>query len=702
MNASYKNWLQESTDDGIISLTLDKPDTSTNVLSQAILLELQTILNEIKNTPAQALVFQSAKENCFIAGADIKEFANFQHGSDVNSTDDNNSNAYEKALQAIQLGQQVMNSIAELPMPTFAFINGHCLGGGMELALACDYRIASDNHKTRLGLPEVKLGIHPGFGGTIRSNQLLGVFKSMNLMLSGRTLSVYSGKKFGLIDELVSPQIKAKNFHQVIKQWLESKTIKTHQPPFYQSLLELSFMRPIIAFILKKSVSKRVLKSHYPAPFALIKLWQSQTGNLQQMLQQEAESVARLITGETAQNLIRVFYLQDQLKSLAHSTTDKTALQHIHVMGAGVMGGDIAIWCVYKGFTVTVHDRNHESLARLMQRGSRFFSKKLKQKHLFQSAMDRLIPDINNDGIKKADLLIEAIIEDVQAKQQVFLEAEQQAKAECIFATNTSSIPLDDISQSLQQPDRLVGLHFFNPVSRMPLIEIVSSDKTAIAIQQSALQFAGAIGKLPLPVTSTPGFLVNRVLTPYLMEAIELYSEGVPAAFIDKAAKDFGMPMGPIELADKVGLDICLSVASNLSQSQDIQVPQKLIKWVANGRLGLKSGHGFYHYKNGKLIPEEKLSHKTYQNMSLTQVSDRLLFRLFNEAVACLDEKVIANEDYLDAGIIFGTGFAPFLGGPIHYIKHQGVNEMDHTLIDLSRSFGKRFNPVTGWHTLVS
>ena len=712
MNTSYKNWLVEKDDSQILTLTLDRPNTSVNLLSQDVLIELQHILDDVKRKSAKALVFQSKKDNCFIAGADVNEFSLFKQ----------QSNPYDEALHAIRIGQHVMNSIENLPFPTFALINGHCLGGGMELALACDYRIALDNSKTRLGLPEVKLGIHPGFGGTVRSNRLLGVFKAMNLMLSGRSFSVKSAKRFGLIDGIISKKISNHHFNKIVSQWLNNslsdktsfikKSDKQHKRPFYYNLLEVNFIRPVIAYILYKNVRKRVQKNHYPAPFELINLWQLHAGNDDFMMKKEAESVASLITGETAQNLIRVFYLQNQLKDLSHpEKQDKSMrqennpLQHIHIIGGGVMGGDIAIWCVYKGFKVTVHDKGHEVLARLIQRASVFFKQKLKEKHLFQSAMDRLIPDINNDGLKKADLIIEAIIEDVKAKQSVFQEAEKLSRPECVFATNTSSIPLDDISQVLDKPSRLVGIHFFNPVARMPLIEVVSSEKTSEAAKRLALQFAGQIGKLPLPVTSTPGFLVNRVLTPYLLEAMELLSEGIPAAFIDKAAKNFGMPMGPIELADKVGLDICLSVATNLAKSQNISVPKTLIEWVKNGRLGLKTNKGFYDYKNGKPVPSQKntkINHyKNYHGLTLTQISNRLMFRLFNEAVACLDEKVVENADYLDAGIIFGTGFAPFLGGPMHYIKHQGIEEMDHTLIDLSKDFGKRFNPVIGWNTLT-
>ena len=678
MKTSYNNWKVEKDEDHFITVTVDKAKTSTNVLSREVLTELQTILDEVKKCSAKALIFQSGKNNGFIAGADVNEFSGF--------------NSYNDALKAIQTGQHLMNSIENLPFPTLALINGFCLGGGMELALACDYRIALDHENCKLGLPEIKLGIHPGFGGTVRANRLLGVFKAMNLMLSGRIISAKSAKKMGLVDDVVA----TRHFKKSARQWLQNSSHPVQRKrPFYYSLLEFELIRPIVSYILQKNVSKRVQKKHYPAAFELINLWQQYVNDTDLMMKKEAESVASLLSSETAQNLIRVFHLQNQLKSLTHESSQP--MQHIHIIGGGVMGGDIAIWCAYKGFTVTVHDKSNEILARLIHRAHQFLSKKSTDKRLIQSVMDRLIPDINNFGLQKADLIIEAIIEDAKAKQHVFKYAEKKARPECIFATNTSSIPLHEIYQVLDNPSRLVGIHFFNPVAKMPLIEVVSSSQTSASAKQMAYAFSGKIGKLPLPVSSTPGFLVNRILMPYLLEAIELYSEGVPAGFIDQAAKDFGMPMGPIELADKVGLDICLSVANNLAQSKDVTVPAILKEKVNNGWLGLKSNRGFYNYKKGQPVKGKT----AYQGLTLSQVSNRLMFRLFNEAASCLDEKVVENADYLDAGIIFGTGFAPFLGGPIHYIQHQGIEKMDHTLVDLSKNFGERFRPGTGWQHLA-
>jgi 3-hydroxyacyl-CoA dehydrogenase/enoyl-CoA hydratase/3-hydroxybutyryl-CoA epimerase len=717
MKSSYKNWQLEQNSEHIVFATLDKKNTSTNVLSYDVLEELDDLLAEISSTHANGLIFQSAKPNGFIAGADVSEFSLFSNYNDV--------------LQAIQKGQSVMDRIDNLPFPSLALIHGFCLGGGLELALACDYRIAEDSQNTKLGLPEIKLGIHPGFGGSVRSNQLLGVFKAMDLMLSGRTLTVRQAKKTGLVDDIVAQR----HLHKAALTWIKSKR-KPHQRSRFYNLLELDAIRPLVAHLMKKKLQQRVSEKHYPAPFKLVNLWQFYADDSDIMMKQEAESVASLMLTPTSQNLRRVFELQNTLKAFTHPQfnikgnktnteitfnrnlqngspknrdsqnrdsqnkelqTSDPKLQHIHVIGGGIMGGDIAIYCAYKGFTVTVHDRSNDILARVNQRAYDFYTKKLKSRRLIQAAMDRLIPDIHNYGMTKADLLIEAIIEDVKAKQQVFTQALNNTRSDCILATNTSSIPLDTISRVTGSPERLVGIHFFNPVARMPLVEIVVAEKTSIYARDLACYFAGKIGKMPLPVSSTPGFLVNRILMPYLLEAMVLYEEGIPAAHIDKAARHFGMPMGPIELADKVGLDICLSVAMNLTGPMHLSVPEKLKTLVNQGFLGIKTAHGFYTYKNSKPVADTKIA--TIDNEQL--VTDRLLFRLFNESVACLENKVVNNADLLDAGVIFGTGFAPFLGGPLHYIEQQGIQLMDNRLIDLSRDYGERFKPVHGWEQLT-
>jgi 3-hydroxyacyl-CoA dehydrogenase/enoyl-CoA hydratase/3-hydroxybutyryl-CoA epimerase len=360
------------------------------------------------------------------------------------------------------------------------------------------------------------------------------------------------------------------------------------------------------------------------------------------------------------------------------------------------MGGDIAAWCALQGFSVTLQDRQHDTLARAYKRANGLFGQRLKDRRLAQHARDRFVPDLDGDGIKRADVIIEAIFEDVDAKRSLFQDVEPQMKPDAILATNTSSIPLEELATVLQRPERLVGLHFFNPVAKMPLVEIVHGKKTNPATVQDAASFTKAIGRLPLPVTSTPGFLVNRILMPYLIEAVTLLQEGVPPVLIDKAAVDFGMPMGPIELADTVGLDICFHVANILSKSMDIAVPDRLSELVDRKQLGKKTGYGFYKFKSGKPVKPDV--EKGYT--APADLQDRLILRLLNEAVGCLHDGVVETADQLDAGVVFGTGFAPFRGGPINYIMNRGVEQLSQTLQNLQKKHGDRFASNPGWQEL--
>ena len=414
------------------------------------------------------------------------------------------------------------------------------------------------------------------------------------------------------------------------------------------------------------------------------------------MLQEEAASVARLITGKTAQNLIRVFMLQEQLKGLGRM--DGYLPRHVHVVGGGIMGGDIAAWCAMQGLNVTIQDQRHESLAAALKRAYGLYKKRLKQTRRINAAMDRLMPDINGHGLVKADIVIEAIFEDVEVKRQLFREIEPKLKAEALIATNTSSIPLEQLTEALNKPERLVGLHFFNPVAMMPLVEIVYGKQTSDDSRDKASAFAKTISRLPLPVTSTPGFLVNRVLMPYLIEAVILADEGVPLKAIDQSATDFGMPMGPIELADTVGLDICLHVAEILSQHMDIDVPKVLQDKVSRNQLGKKTGSGFYKFKKGK--PVKPNVEKDYT--APTDLQDRMIMRMLNEVVACLRDGVVENGDLSDAGIIFGTGFAPFRGGPVNYIHDRGAQQLEKVLENLTHRYGERFQPDSGWGALIN
>jgi len=675
MTQSYRNWNVTRDNHDIAWLALDKADSTTNVLSAEVVSEFEDIVSNLMSTTPKGVVLLSDKSSGFIAGADVNEFTQLE--------------TEEDALQVIQRAHKIFNDFENLSCPTVALIHGFCLGGGMELALACKYRVADDDPKTKLGLPEVKLGIHPGFGGSVRSIRTMGAMSAMNFMLSGRNMNSRIAKKQGLIDFAVPKRHFVNSAISIINKPPTKKPLS-----IVKRLASYKHVRPLLAKIITKKVAARAPRTHYPAPYALIDLWVQYYDNQNEMLEKEAQSVARLIVSRTAQNLIRVFTLQEQLKGLGN-LNDYT-VRHVHVIGGGVMGGDIAAWCAFSGFTVTIQDQKKEALANVVKRAYGLYKKRLKLKRLITDAMDRLIPDPKGHGLKRADVVIEAIFEDAEVKKNLFKSIEPVVKPDAILATNTSSIPLDEINVALKEPKRLVGLHFFNPVAMMPLVEIVKSPTTDKEISTKAAAFTRKINKLPLPVTSTPGFLVNRVLMPYLMEAVVLAEEGVPLTVIDDAATDYGMPMGPVELADTVGLDICLHVAENLSKSMDIEVPVKLKEMVESGKLGKKSGHGFYTFKNGKPV-------KTKPNKDYTapvDVQDRLLLRMLNEAVACLRDGVIETTDQADAGIIFGTGFAPFRGGPFHYIQTRGTAQLLKMLEHLQQRYGPRFVADKGWENL--
>ena len=671
----YKNWRLNTDENNFIWLEIDKADASTNVLSTEVLEELDAALDKVSAASPKGLIITSAKSSGFIAGADINEF--LQQKDEASAT------------ELIQRGQRIFDKLEALSFPTVALINGFCLGGGYELALACRYRVADNDPKVKIGLPEVKLGIHPGFGGTVRLPPLVGAPAAMDMMLSGRMLSARAARKIGAIDWAV-PTRQLRDAAVAILKKAPAPT----KAKGWKGLTNNMLIRPLLANYLKKQVAKKANPKHYPAPYAMIDLWNLHCGNPKVMMREEAASVAKLVVGDTAQSLIRVFFLQERVKGLGKLKGYEP--KRVHVIGAGVMGGDIAAWCALRGMQVTLQDRSHETLAKVLKRAHGLYKKKLKDPLLVKAAMDRLMPDIEGTGIPRADVIIEAIFENVEAKQSLFRELEPKMRADALLCTNTSSIPLQELSQALSDPSRLVGLHFFNPVAMMQLVEIVSSDETDEKVIQQASAFTRKIDRLPVPVKSTPGFLVNRVLMPYLMEAVVLESEGVPAKAIDKAALDFGMPMGPIRLADTVGLDICLSVAEILSKHLGGEVPQRLRQLVDAGKLGVKSGEGFYKYENGKPVKAE--NNAAYQ--AAEDITDRLMFRLFNECVACLNEKVVADEDLLDTGVIFGTGFAPFRGGPMHYMHKAGIDTMSATIKQLNDRYGERFESDAGWESL--
>lgn len=676
MKTNYQNWQVESDKDQIVWLYFDRANRAVNTLNAEVLKELATILADIATQDKiKGVIIASAKSTGFIAGADVEQFTH------IKSSDE--------ALVLLQQGQEVFNQLAALSIPTVAMIKGFCLGGGCELVLACRYRVAEEGPKTKIGLPEILLGLHPGWGGSVRLPRLIGALQAMDLILSGRTVNAKAAAKIGLVDIAVP----ARHLAQAARYYVLQHP-KPHQPTLLETSTNNALVRPLLAKILKKKVAQKANPAHYPAPYAVIENWlRVGVDNLQRALRVEAESVAKIAVTDTARNLLRVFFLQQRLKSLGKEAN--FSAKHVHVIGAGTMGGDIAAWCALQGLQVTLQDREPKFIAPAIKRAFDLFKQKLKVPHLVQRAMDRLTPDVQGLGIPKADIIIEAIFENLQAKQKIFQELELLSKPEALLATNTSSLALDQINVVLKDRSRLVGIHYFNPVAKMQLVEVVRGDESLPENIERAMAFVRQIDRLPLPVKSSPGFLVNRILMPYLMEAMVMFEEGMSPSAIDQAAITFGMPMGPIELADVVGLDVCLAVAKNLSEQLGESLPERLVQMVKNNELGRKTGKGFYVYKNGRAV-----KNKVEANHS-TEIADRLILRMINESVACLREKVVVDSDLLDAGMIFGTGFAPFRGGPMHYAEATGLQKIYEQLQQFTKRYGQRFAPDAGWETLI-
>ena len=669
------HWALQTDADRIAWLTCDMAGTSTNVLSGEVVRELAEKLREVAALHPAGMVVQSGKRNGFIAGADIREFLAIRSPA--------------QALELVRAGQSVLQQLEDLPFPTIAAVHGFALGGGLELALACTYRVGADEAALSLGLPEVLLGIHPGFGGTVRSVQLIGVRPALELMLKGRPFKGARALSVGLLDDLAPPAELAARAKSLLLRRPPRKTA-----PFVERLMSLGAVRPFIARQTAATLQHSVRREHYPAPYAIVDLWQRYGAAGAAAYEAEARSISELMCTPSSRNLVRVFMLQDRLKGLGGDST--ADFRHLHVIGAGVMGGDIAAWAAYRGMTVTLQDRSEELIQPALRRAQAFFEKRLKDPGQAADAMSRLKMDVSGGGVADADIVIEAIFENVEAKQALYAELEPKLKAGAVLATNTSSIKIETLCAKLSDPSRLVGIHFFNPVAQLQLVEVVQGASSRPQAVQDALKFTRKLDKLPLPCKSAPGFVVNRILTPYVNEAFFALEAGVPAAVIDRAAVQFGMPLGPIELSDVVGLDVSLNVGRVLGEAFHRDVPQILIKLVEQKKLGRKSGEGFYRWQDGKAQKEA-----TQNAAEPEDLQDRLILPLLNEAVACLREGTIQDADLLDAGAVFATGFAPFRGGPLQYAKDRGVANVTHRLNELADRYGERFRPDVGW-SLIS
>ena len=631
-----QHWQLNIDPQGIAWATLDKAGESANSLSASVMNELAQILDALDANSPKGLVFRSGKVAGFLAGADIQEFDKLD--------------TPEKALELVARGWHLFNRLAAVPYPTLALVRGHCLGGGLELALACRYLLAVDEPGTKMGLPEVMLGIFPGWGGMLRLPQRVGPQAALDMMLTGKTIDAQRAKRMGLADECVPPRVMEN----------AAKTLVLSNAPrrplsFLQRLLNGPF-KSVVVGAARKQVARRARLPHYPAPYAIIDLWARYKGNALAA----PDLIDRIVRSSTARNLVRVFFLQERLKSFG-KTGGGFQAKRVHVVGVGVMGSDIAAWCALRGVRVTLQDQGMERIAPALARAYAAYGKRIRDKLQLRDVMDRLIPDPEGYGAVQADVVIEAIYENLEAKQALLKKLESLMKPEAVLATNTSSLRLEDLRTVLSNPARLVGIHFFNPVAKMPLVEVVSADGGDPEVALRAAAFIRQIDRLPLLVKSAPGFLVNAVLGPYMLEAMRVVDEGLSPETVDEAMLAFGMPMGPIALVDMVGLDVAMAAGRGLAGA-GVEPPKCLVERFNTGCLGKKSGKGFYDYSTGK--PEKRVA-----GIVPAGLAERLIAPLLERTQQLVDAGIVADADLADAGVIFGTGFAPFTGGPLNYVK---------------------------------
>ena len=634
-NGGQQHWQLEVDAQGLAWATLNKAGESTNSLSSSVMDELSQLLDQLDRSPPKGLIFRSGKAAGFIAGADIQEFTRLD--------------TPQKGIELVSRGWQLFNRLAGVSYPTLALVRGHCLGGGLELALACRYLLAVDEPSTRMGLPEVMLGIVPGWGGMLRLPERIGPQVALDMMLTGKTIDASKARRLGLADDCVPPRVM-----DSAAALLVLANQPRRRPPLLQRVLN-GPLKALVASGARKQVARRARREHYPAPYAIIDIWARHQGNALAA----PELIDSIVRSPTARNLVRVFFLQERLKSFGKASTFEA--KRVHVVGAGVMGGDIAAWCALRGLTVTLQDQGMERIAPALQRAYAAWRRRVRDARELRNTMDRLIPDPEGHGARQADVVIEAIFEDTAAKQALLQQLEARIRPDAVLATNTSSLRIEDLRTVLARPERLIGIHFFNPVARMPLVEVVAADGADPEMLQRGTAFVRQIDRLPLPVKSAPGFLVNAVLGPYMLEAMRAVDEGLAPATVDEAMLAFGMPMGPIELVDMVGLDVAMAAGRSLAGAEP---PKCLLERFKAGHLGKKTGRGFYEYRSGR--PAKDAAGSVPAGLAA-----RLVKPLLDRTQQLVTDGIVADADLADAGVIFGTGFAPFTGGPLNYLRRQ-------------------------------
>ena len=659
--------------DGICILNFDRANSSANIFDRATLMELDSHLDAIEHTAdLRGVVIASAKENIFIAGADIHALAGMADlpAAAPASASGKMDPASVALTELMQLGQDVFNRLAALTVPTVAAIHGACVGGGYELALACQRRLATSERVTKIGLPEVLLGILPAWGGSTRLPRLIGIPKALDVILAGKVLAAERALKLGMIDEVV-PRAR---LMEVARDRI-MKPVKPHRPSLRVS------NNPVSAMLIRNRVTRQIAsktRGNYPAPFeALDVVTHGVSLTLEKSLEREREAILRLSRTEACHNLLRLFMLKERAKK---SQGAATPVSRAAVIGAGVMGAGIAQWLSARGLSVILRDVSLDQLVRGMATVSSLYEDAVKRHHLTlleaRDGKDRIFAAATDIPMRDVDIVIEAATEKLPLKQDIFRVLAAQTGSRTVLATNTSALSVTDIAAATNAAERVVGLHFFNPVHRMELIEVVAGEKTSPEVVSRVTEFARRIGKVPVVVRDSPGFVVNRILMPYLVEAVRLFDAGASAQDIDEAMLDFGMPMGPLRLLDEVGLDVAAHVVNTLAKKfGELVTPPAIIeKMLGAGMLGKKSGRGFYDYAHDKPNHELDVMRSVHRHTHFThdELTQRMSLLMINEAARCVEENVASNGD-MDLAMVLGTGFAPFHGGPLRYGDTLGI-----------------------------
>lgn len=674
-------------EDGIGVLTFDRPGSSANLLDLRTLDELDAELAFIeRQTQLKGLVLVSAKRSIFIAGLDLTALREDASPADV------------RAL--IERGQAVINRVAALPIPTAAAIHGAAVGGGCELALACDYRLASPERATKIGLPETNLGLLPGWGGSTRLPRLIGLPKALGIILAGKTLAAKPALKAGLVDELAPAE------SLVTAAVRKLAAGKAHRPAHRLT------NNPLAAAVITRRVRRQLLqktRGHYPAVLAALDVvTRGLSRSVPESLALERDAILELAQTGACRNLLNVFFLQERAKKrtvpAVVPATGPRQVARTAVVGAGIMGAGIAQWISARQFPVILRDINAEQVARGMSSIGKLYRDGVKR-HTFtareaRDGLDRIQPAAAEVPLRHTDLVIEAAVEELGLKKKIFQRLDELVTEDAMLATNTSALSVSELAAATRHPSRVVGLHFFNPVHRMQLVEVIAARQTTPETLQRALQFTQQIGKLPVVVKDSPGFLVNRILMPYLIEAGSLFEQGASVSDLDEAMLDFGMPMGPMRLLDEVGLDVALHVAGTLAAafSDRLRVPESLRRFVKDGLLGRKSGAGYYlHEKSGRTVPNPRtragVSGDRAAALTREELQERMVFLMANEAARCLEEQVVTDPADVDFAMIMGTGFAPFRGGPLRYTDALGATRLAGAMECLVASGAAHFAP---------